>query len=124
MVDPRLRVIEQSAGALAARAIAAARALTRDGHAIDDHQVVVERVAHAATEARVIAELAALPDELGEVAVGAAAELAAAMPHRLAPVAAALDLGPLDCDAEAQEAIAAGLPPAGGGGDGEGGQPR
>ncbi|HEX8112109.1 MAG TPA: hypothetical protein VF516_30460, partial [Kofleriaceae bacterium] len=64
MVDRR--VIERAAGALAGRAIAAARALTRDGHAIDDHQVVVERVAYAATEARVIAELATLPDELGE----------------------------------------------------------
>src|SRR3954471_11925771 len=113
MVEPRLRAIEQSAGALAARAIAAARALTRDGHAIDDHQVVVERVAYAATEARVIAELAALalPDELGEVAAGAAAELAAAIPHRLAPVAPALGLV-LDHDGEARAAIAAGLAPA------------
>jgi (2S)-methylsuccinyl-CoA dehydrogenase len=105
--------IERASGALAGRAIAAARALTRDGHAIDDHQVVVERVAYAATEARVIAELAALPDELGEVAAGAAAELAAAMPHRLAPVAAALGLAGLDHDAEARAAIAAGLAPAG-----------
>jgi (2S)-methylsuccinyl-CoA dehydrogenase len=114
MID-RVRVIEQAAGALAARAIAAARALTRDGHAIDDHQVVVERVAYAATEARVIAELAALthelPDELGEVAAGAAAELAAAIPHRLAPVASALGLAE-GHDGEARAAIAAGLAPA------------
>src|SRR3954469_24175446 len=98
MVEPRLRAIERAAGALAARAIAAARALTRDGHAIDDHQVVVERVAYAATEARVIAALVALPDALADIATGAAAELAAAIPHRLAPVALALELATLDYD--------------------------
>src|SRR5262249_23466064 len=97
MVDRRL--IATAAGALAERAVAAAHGLTQDGHAIDDHQVVVERVAYAATEARVIAELAALPDvdvglgrELGEIAACAAAELAAAIPHRLAPVAPLLGL--------------------------------
>src|SRR3954462_15608240 len=107
------RAIDAAAGALAERAVAAARALTRDGHAIDDHQVVVERVAYAATEARVIAELAALalPDELGEGPAGAAAELAAAIPHRLAPVATALGLAH-GHDEQAQAAIAAGLAPA------------
>src|SRR5215467_2609221 len=114
MVDRRVRVMARAAGALAGRAIAAARALTRDGHAIDDHQVVVERVAYAATEARVIAELAALPDDdvaldcdLGEIAACAAAELAAAIPHRLAPVAPVLGLAPgaLGHDAPAAAAI-------------------
>src|ERR1043165_9310096 len=98
MIDRRL--IETAAGSLAERAVAAARKLTQDGHAIDVHQVVVERVAYAATEARVIAELAALPDErdvgldrgLGELAGCAAAELSAAIPHRLAPVAPLLGL--------------------------------
>jgi len=107
MADPRL--IETAAVALAERAVAAARALTRDGAAIDDHQVVVERVAYAATEARVIAELARAPDRA--VALCAAAELAAAIPHRLAPVAPALGLA-LGYDAAAQAAITDGLAPA------------
>src|SRR5436190_11896510 len=106
------RVIEAAATALAERAVAAARALTHDGHAIDDHQVVVERVAYAATEARVIRELAAVPDELADVAGCAAAELAAAIPHRLAPVAPVLGLAPPGYGAEAAAAIAAGTAPA------------
>jgi (2S)-methylsuccinyl-CoA dehydrogenase len=105
-------VIDRAAGALAERAVAAARAVTRDGQAIDDHQVLVERVAYAATEARVIAELAAAPAELAGIAGCAAAELAAAIPHRLAPVAPLLGLGPLGYDAEAQAEIAAGIAPA------------
>jgi (2S)-methylsuccinyl-CoA dehydrogenase len=96
---------------LAARAVDAARALTRDGEAIDEHQVVVERVAYAATEARVIEELAAAPAEVAPVAVVAAAELAASIPHRLAPVARALGLGEPRYPAAAAEAIAAGLSP-------------
>jgi (2S)-methylsuccinyl-CoA dehydrogenase len=106
------RMIEIAASALAERAVVAARALTRDGHAIDDHQVVVERVAYAATEARVIAELAAAPDALAELAGCAAAELAASIPHRLAPVAPLLGLAALGYDDAAQAAIAAGLGPA------------
>jgi (2S)-methylsuccinyl-CoA dehydrogenase len=100
--------------------------MTRDGHgdrhviaraagAIDDHQVVVERVAYAATEARVIAELAAVPAEhveLAELARCAAAELAAGIPHRLAPVAPVLGLDALGYAAEAAAAIAAGIAPA------------
>jgi (2S)-methylsuccinyl-CoA dehydrogenase len=96
---------------LATRAVEAARALTRDGDAIDDHQVVVERVAYAATEARVIEELAAAPAVLGPVAAVAAAELAASIPHRLAPVARALGLAQPRYSAEATEAITAGLSP-------------
>ena len=46
-----------SANALADQAVEAARTLTRNGEAADDHQVVVERVAYAATEARVIKEI-------------------------------------------------------------------
>jgi (2S)-methylsuccinyl-CoA dehydrogenase len=106
------RVIEVAARGLAERAVAAARALTRDGHAADEHQVVVERVAYAATEARVIAELAAAPAEVGELASLAAAEIAAAIPHRLLAVAPVLGLGPLGYDDAAQAAIAEGLAPA------------
>jgi (2S)-methylsuccinyl-CoA dehydrogenase len=104
-------VIDAAARGLAELAVAAARALTRDGRAIDDHQVVVERVAYAATEARVIAELAAAPDVLADVALCAAAELAAAIPHRLAPVSPLLGL-PLGYDPAAQAAIAVGIAPA------------
>lgn len=91
---------------LAGRAVAAARALTRNGEAIDDHQVVVDRVAYAATEARVIDELAAVPAALAPIARVAAAELAASIPHRLAPVARALQLGALGYEPAAAEAIA------------------
>ena len=104
--------IAAAAGALAERAVAAARVLTQDGHAIDDHQVAVERVAYAATEARVIAELAAAPRELRDAAGCAAAELAAGIPHRLAPVAPGLGLA-LGYDDAAAAAIAAGIAPAG-----------
>src|SRR3954471_3179407 len=108
MVDRR--VIEVAASGLAERAVAAARELTRDGRAIDEHQVVVERVAYAATEARVIAELAklALPDELAHAADCAAAELAAGMAYRLAPIGLA---EPGYADA-ARAAIAEGTAPA------------
>jgi (2S)-methylsuccinyl-CoA dehydrogenase len=106
-----VRVIAEAAHALAGSALDAARALTRDGHAIDEHQVVVERVAYAATEARVIDELAAAPGELAAIAEAAAAELAADIAHRLAPVAPLLGLRPGYDDA-AQAAIAAGLAPA------------
>jgi len=105
------RVIETAARRLADQAVAAARDLTRGGSAIDDHQVVVERVAYAATEARVIGELAGLPDELAGLAGCAAAELAAGIAHRLAPVAPLLGLSP-GYDGAAQAAIAAGLAPA------------
>jgi len=111
-----LASFQGAARELAARAVDAARALTRDGEAIDEHQVAVERVAYAATEARVIEELAAAsasaPAALAPVAFVAAAELAASIPHRLAPVAGALGLGELRYPAAAAEAIAAGLAPA------------
>jgi len=81
-----------TAQTLAAQAVAAARTLTRFGEAIDEHQVIVDRVAYAATEARAIAELAALPASLADVARVAIAELAASIPHRLAPVATLLGI--------------------------------
>jgi (2S)-methylsuccinyl-CoA dehydrogenase len=105
-------VIETAVRVLVERAIAAARELTQDGQAIDDHQVAVERVAYAATEARVIAELATVPGELAEIAGCAAAELAAGIPHRLAPVAPVLGLPAPGYSDAAQAAIAAGLAPA------------
>src|ERR1044071_3876588 len=91
MPDDR-HVIEVAARGLAERAVAAARVLTRDGHAIDEHQVVVERVAYAATEARVIAELANAPAQQADAAKVAIAELHASIAMRLAPIAAPLGI--------------------------------
>jgi len=96
---------------LTARAVSAAQALTRDGEAIDDHQVVVERVAYAATEARVVEELAGAPADIAPTAFVAAAELAASIAHRLAPVARALGLGEPRYPSEVAEVIAAGQAP-------------
>ena len=106
-----LELISTAARALADRAVAAARTLTRDGDAIDDHQVVVERIANVATEARVIAELAAAPVALADVARVAAAELAAGLPHRLAPIAAVLRLDEPRYTGDAARAIAAATAP-------------
>src|SRR5688572_14802940 len=92
------QVIADAATAFAERAVAAARILTDAGVATDDHQVVVDRVAYAATEARVIAELARVPAELADAAFVATAELAAGIPHRLAPVAPLLGLPELRHD--------------------------
>jgi len=108
------RAIADATGAIVERAIAGARALCDGGRAIDDHQVAVERVACAATWARVITALADAPDELGEIAGCAAAELASELVHRLAPVAPMLGLAraPLDDHGAAGRAIAAGVAPA------------
>jgi len=111
MADDR-SVISAAVQALSERAIVAARTLTRDGEAIDEHQVVVERVAYAATEARVIAELARAPDAVAAAARVAAAELAASIPYRLGPVAPLLGLPDLTYDAATAAAIAAGTAPA------------
>ncbi|HUJ59877.1 MAG TPA: acyl-CoA dehydrogenase family protein [Kofleriaceae bacterium] len=107
-----MEVIASAARELADRAVVAARRLTRDGAAIDDHQVVVERVAYAATEARVIAELAGVPAPLAAAARVAAGELAASLRHRLEPVAPALELGELRYGDAARAAIAEACAPA------------
>ena len=56
-----LTAIANAARDLASRALHHARELTANGATIDEHQVVVERVAYAATEARVIDELSPRP---------------------------------------------------------------
>lgn len=93
-----------AARSLTEQAVAAARDLTQNGQAIDDHQVVVERVAYAATEARVIAELAETP--LPDHARVATAELAASIATRLAPVASILKLDPRGFDYRLDPALA------------------
>jgi (2S)-methylsuccinyl-CoA dehydrogenase len=90
-------------------ALARARAITRAGEAIDDHQVLSERVAYAATEARAARELVAWTgrvegegraDAWLEAICGAAvAELAASVRDRLDP--ALDDLGLSEADVEA-----------------------
>jgi (2S)-methylsuccinyl-CoA dehydrogenase len=97
---------------LADRAVEAARTLTKNGEAIDEHQVVVERVAYAATEARVIGELAETPPELVASARVAAAELAISVRNRLEPVAALLGIPDPRYDDAAREAIARSTTPA------------
>ena len=101
-------VIRDATSALAARAIEATRTLTRNGEGIDEHQVVVDRVAYAATEARVIEELAKAP--IGDVARIAAAELATSIAYRLAPIAPKLALD-LAYPADAAKAIAEAIAP-------------
>ncbi len=108
MID-RQRIADASCE-LADRAVAAARKLTNGGAAIDEHQVVVDRVAYVATEARAIAELAVAPEAVAELAAVAVAELAASIPHRLGPIAPALALELRYPDPVAAE-IAAGLDP-------------
>jgi (2S)-methylsuccinyl-CoA dehydrogenase len=104
--------IAAAASALAQRAVDAARALTRDGEAIDDHQVVVERIAYAASEARVIRELAELPAALAPYARVATAELAASLRYRLEAVASVLDIGEPRYDDSVRAELAETLAPA------------
>ncbi len=103
-LDLDLALVAAATRDLAARAVAATRTLTDRGARLDEHQVVVERVAYLATEARVIDELAALADgPLAAAAKVAAAEIAAGMVHRLAPIGPALGLA----DARFDPAVAA-----------------
>jgi (2S)-methylsuccinyl-CoA dehydrogenase len=111
------RLIADACRAWADAAVAAAAVLTRRGEALDEHQVVVERVAYAATEARVVAELAACAERFADptlrgLAHIAAAELASSLRYRLGPVAPALGLALPPVAAEVAAAIAAGEAPA------------
>jgi len=93
------RLLLEATEASSAAAVAAAAHLTGNGERVDDHQVVVERVAYAATEARVarslLAALDAHPgagDGFRAPALCAVAELARAVRDRLDPVAPDLGL--------------------------------
>jgi (2S)-methylsuccinyl-CoA dehydrogenase len=103
--------IAVAAQQLADRAVEAARTLTKNGDVADDHQVVVERVAYAATEARVIRELAEVPPELAAAARVAAGELAASLRYRLEPIAPVLGLGDLAFDAATRVEIEQAITP-------------
>lgn len=107
-----MNVIAVAARSLADRAVEATRTLTRNGEGIDEHQALVERVAYAATEARVIAELAEVPTELAAAARVEAAELAISVRNRLEPIAPLLNLGELRYDDATRAAIAELVTPA------------
>jgi len=95
-------------------ALEAAVSLTDGGKAIDDHQVVAERVVYAATEARAAREVLALADGaaaegrstpmLEATAIAAVADLVTRLRDRLDPILDQLGLG--------DEALAAAFPPA------------
>jgi len=90
------RTLVAAAERLADRALARGRAITGDGKAIDDHQVVAERVAYAATEVRAARELVDLVAALAgrgrstpvleAIAAAGAAELSASARDRLRPL--------------------------------------
>lgn len=98
------RLLAEAARKLTDAALARATDLTAKGDKIDEHQVVVDRVAYAATEARAAIELVAAAaaaraggqgdDHLDRLAVAAAAELARSARDRLDPIA--VDLGLAD----------------------------
>lgn len=97
------RVALDSAEKLVSKAVERASEITSRGERIDDHQVLAERVAYAATEARAARELVAAVAELRgsggghalleATAAASVAELATAIRDRLSPVIDDLGLG-------------------------------
>ncbi len=95
-IEDASTVIE-AACELTGAAVASASELTRRGEAIDDHQVLVDRVAYAATETRAATELLAAARAhtvLHPLAIAAAADLARSARDRLEPSAEELALDP------------------------------
>ena len=96
------RALLGAADALLERALERAREITDAGKRIDDHQVLAERVAYAATEgraAREVVEFAASARAAGRgdellvaTAAAATAELVASLRHRLEPALGDLGL--------------------------------
>ncbi len=97
------RLVLEAGSRLLADAVEAARRLTKGGNAIDDHQVVTERVAYAATEAvaahEVLAELERWRSEgkataiREKTAIAAVGELMSNLMTRLAGAADDLGIG-------------------------------
>jgi (2S)-methylsuccinyl-CoA dehydrogenase len=93
------RLLCDAAGRLVAEALARARAITEGGKRIDDHQVLTERVAYAATQARAAAELveavaAAGRGGVAEITCAASvADLTRSLIARLEPALDDLGLG-------------------------------
>src|SRR5262245_41677843 len=96
------RTLTEAARLLTDTAVKHATELTHGGQAIDAHQVVVDRVAYAATEVRAACELLAAAKSaraegrgdgaLDKLALAASAALARAARNRLEPVAEELGL--------------------------------
>jgi (2S)-methylsuccinyl-CoA dehydrogenase len=101
------KVILAAAERLAERAVQSARTITSDGARIDDHQVLAERVAYAATEVRAARELYDFVAAAGgrasatlhAMAAAGVAELATSARDRLRPLID--DLGIAEADFEA-----------------------
>ncbi len=101
------RLLCAAAASLIERSLERARSITEAGKRIDDHQVLTERVAYAATQARAAAELtlAVAESERGGIAeatcAAAVAELTRSLIARLEPALDDLGLG----DAELERAF-------------------
>jgi len=96
------RALLHAGESLLTPALERARALTRNGAAIDEHQVLTERMAYAATEARAAREVLALAESLRvegrgaaieTMAVSAVGDLIASLRARLEAAADDLGLG-------------------------------
>jgi (2S)-methylsuccinyl-CoA dehydrogenase len=108
------RIALDAARTLTSAAVARASEITAHGERIDEHQVMVDLVAYAATEARAAAELFAAAEAargdaaLERAAIAGVAELARSCRNRLEPVA-----GDLGLDAVYPDAVRAALARAG-----------
>jgi len=93
---------------LTAAAVAEAKRLTENGRRIDDHQVLSERVAYAATEARAARELLEFTtrtkkqgradDHMERIACAGIADIASTAINRLAPAVDGLGIGEAGLD--------------------------
>ena len=103
------RTLLAAADQLLAQAVERTKEITSGGKAIDDHQVLTERVAYAHTETRAARELIAAMDaaresgqasaELELCAAAGVGELVTAMRDRLAPAVDDLGIGDAGLDA-------------------------
>ena len=120
ILDPKAVEMAESAGrALIEPALDRARSLTEQGKTIDEHQVLTERVAYAATEVRAASETLAFvkalwaegrSSELLDLTAGAAvAELIIAARNRVEPIADELGLGDAAVDAAFPSLVRAAL---------------
>jgi (2S)-methylsuccinyl-CoA dehydrogenase len=111
-----IRAVLDAAEALAQAAIARASEITGRGEAIDDHQVIADKVAYAATETRAARALydaaTAAPGghaAMRQLAAAGVAELATAARDRLLPIVDDLGLGDAAVDAAYTPAVRAQL---------------
>jgi (2S)-methylsuccinyl-CoA dehydrogenase len=92
------RRLRDAAATLVASALERAREITDGGKRIDDHQVLVERVAYAATQARAAEELVRASEEAGDaiapvLCAASVADLTRSLIGRLEPALDDLGLG-------------------------------